>query len=61
MDSEEIIDEEESEKPLEVTIKKEDPPKEPDFDYDDYTPTDTEILEIETEMSEKIKKATKNG
>ncbi len=45
----------------EVRIKKEEPVKEPSFDYDDYTPSDTEILEIETQISEKIKKATKNG
>ncbi len=47
--------------PLEVRVKKEEPPKTPSFDYDDYSPTDEEILEIETEITEKIKKATKNG
>ncbi len=49
------------EEPLEVIIKKETPPKQPDFDYDDYTPTDAEILEIETEIQEKIEKRTKHG
>ncbi len=59
MDEEELkeIDAE----PLEVKIKKEEPIKEPSFDYDDYTPTDSEILDIETQIAEKIKKATKNG
>ncbi len=59
MDEETV--EENVEKPLEVTIKKEESPKEPNFDYDDYTPSDNEILEIETEITDKIKKATKNG
>ncbi len=44
--------------PIEVTIKKEIPPKEPDFDYDDYSPSDSEILEIEKEIQEKIEKRT---
>ncbi len=47
--------------PVEVKIKKEEPIKEPSFDYDDYTPSDAEILDIETQIAEKIKKATKNG
>ncbi len=47
--------------PLEVKIKKEEPPKEPSFDYDDYSPTDTEILDIEKEIQEKIEKRTKHG
>ncbi len=51
---------EETTEPLEVKIKKEEI-KEPSFDYDDYTPSDTEILDIETQIAEKIKKATKNG
>ncbi len=55
------MDEKDIPEPLEVKIKKEETPKEPSFDYDDYTPSDAEILEIETEISEKIKKATKNG
>ncbi len=49
------------EKPLEVTIKKEKETPPPDFDYDDYTPSDQEIVEIETQITDKIKKATKNG
>jgi len=48
-------------KPFEVVIAKEKPTPEPNFDYDDYTPSDQEILEIETEIAEKIKKETKNG
>ncbi len=47
--------------PLEVTIKKEKTPPEPSFDYDDYTPSDTEILDIEKEIQEKIEKRTKHG
>ncbi len=47
--------------PLEVTIKKEEKPKEPSFDYDDYSPTDSEILDIEKEIQEKIEKRTKHG
>ncbi len=47
--------------PLEVTIKKEKETPSPSFDYDDYSPTDEEILDIETEIAEKIKKVTKNG
>ncbi len=47
--------------PLEVTIKKETPPKEPSFDYDDYSPSDSEILDIEKEIQEKIEKRTKHG
>ncbi len=47
--------------PLEVTIKKEKITPDPSFDYDDYSPSDAEILEIETEIAEKIKKANKNG
>ncbi len=50
---------EELTEPLEVTIKKEKVPPEPNFDYDDYTPNDTEIQEIEKEMQEKINKRTK--
>ncbi len=47
--------------PLEVKIKKEAPIQEPSFDYDDYSPSDQEILDIETEITDKIKKDTKNG
>ncbi len=55
------IKEEEDTTPLEVTIKKEKEIPKPSFDYDDYTPTDTEILEIEQEIAEKITKRSKNG
>ncbi len=48
-----------TDEPLEVTIKKEKSEPSPDFDYDDYTPSDTEILEIEKEIQEKIVKRTK--
>ncbi len=63
MDEEEIINEIQDEKPqpIEVTVKKEAPTKEPNFDYDDYTPSDTEILEIEEEIAKKIVKRSKNG
>ncbi len=44
--------------PLEVTIKKDKEPPEPNFDYDDYSPSDKEILEIEKEIQEKIEKRT---
>ncbi len=47
--------------PLEVTIKKEKEAPQPDFDYDDYTPSDTEILDTEKEIQEKIEKRTKHG
>ncbi len=59
MDEEEL--KEITAEPLEVKIKKEAEPKQPSFDYDDYSPSDEEILEIETEITDKIKKATKNG
>ncbi len=55
------MDEADIPEPLEVKIKKEEPPKEPSFDYDDYSPSDEEILDIETEITDKIKKDTKNG
>ncbi len=60
---EEILDEikEQTSAPLEVSIKKEKETPPPSFDYDDYSPTDEEILEIETEISDQIKKRTKNG
>ncbi len=59
MDEETVNDK--VDEPLEVIIKKEEPPKQPSFDYDDYSPTDTEILEIEKEIADKITKRTKNG
>ncbi len=49
------------EEPLEVIIKKEKPTETPSFDYDDYTPSDNEILEIEKEIQEKIKERKTNG
>ncbi len=52
---------EEITEPLEVTIKKEKSIPDPSFDYDDYTPSDTEILDIEKEIQEKIEKRTKHG
>ncbi len=61
MDDKEIVEEIEEPTPLEVTIKKETPPKQPDFDYDDYTPTDAQILETEKEIQENITKRTKHG
>ncbi len=48
----------ESDTPLEVTIKKEKTTPEPNFDYDDYSPSDSEILEIEKEIEQKIQKRT---
>ncbi len=55
--SEEIIDEaleetKESPDPVEVTIKKEKETPTPDFDYDDYLPTQEEIVEAEKELDE---------
>ncbi len=47
--------------PLEVTIKEKKEPPTPSFDYDDYSPSDSEILEIEKEIKEKIEKRTKHG
>ncbi len=61
MDEKEINEEAEIPQPLEVTIKKEKEVTAPSFDYDDYTPSDEEILDIETQISDKIKKENKNG
>ncbi len=49
------INEEKTEEtiPVEVIIKKPEEVPEPDVDYDDYLPTDEEILETEQEI-EKI-------
>ncbi len=52
---------EEEDTPLEVTIKKDVPPPQPNFDYDDYSPSDEEILDIEKEIKDKIERKTKNG
>ncbi len=57
----ETVDDKVEEQALEVTIKKEKEVPAPDFDYDDYTPTDIEIQEIEKEIAEKITKRAKNG
>ncbi len=57
----EIIPDVEDETPLEVTIKKEKETPPPDFDYDDYTPSNVEIIDIEKEIQEKIEKRTKHG
>ncbi len=57
--SEEIKNEDEAiekEQPLEVTIKKEEEKPEPSFDYDDYLPTEKEILETEDELNELAEK-----
>ncbi len=59
MDEEEL--KEITSEPIKVKVEKEKEEPSPSFDYDDYSPSDEEILEIETEISEKIKKATKNG
>ncbi len=53
---------EEDTAPIEVVIKKEEPVKEVDFDYDDYLPTDAEIQETEKEINEiSEKRKVKNG
>jgi len=52
---------EEINEPIEVSIK--DKPKEipPDFDYDDYSPSDQEIQDTEKEIQTNIEKRTKIG
>ncbi len=58
--AEEIIDgTKEDAEPLEVTIKKDKETPTPSFDYDDYSPSDNEILDIEKEIQETITKRTK--
>ncbi len=57
----EIIPDVKDDEPLEVIIKKEKEPEQPSFDYDDYSPKDSEILDIEKEIQERIIKRTKNG
>ncbi len=53
----EILEEkEEPTEPIQVVIKKEEPIKEADFDYDDYLPTDAEIQETEKEINENAEK-----
>ncbi len=66
MDEQDIIDNDKDihgseQKPIEVTIKDKEKPKDPSFDYDDYSPTNEEILDIETEIAEKITKRTKQN
>ncbi len=56
-----MVEKDEEDTPLEVTIKKDKEPPQPDFDYDDYTPSDQEILDIEREIQEKVERKTKNG
>ncbi len=41
---------------IEVTIKKEPEKKEPDVDYDNYLPTEKEIIETEIEIEENTNK-----
>ncbi len=62
--SEDEIEEVKEEKvePIEVIVKKEETKADPDFDYDDYLPTQSEIEETEKEINEnaekrKVKKA----
>ncbi len=63
MDDEEIpgIEDLKDEKPLEVTIKEKPKPEQPSFDYDDYSPSEEEIQDIEKEVKENIEKRTKHG
>ncbi len=44
--------------PIEVTLKEKPKEKEPNFDYDDYSPTEEEILQCEKEIHEKKAKET---
>ncbi len=46
----------ESEPVLKVKIEKEETKPDPDFDYDDYLPTQEEIEESEKEMHEQAEK-----
>jgi len=48
---EEVVEEEKDE-PIKVVIEKEEEKSAPDFDYDDYLPTDKEIQETEKEINE---------
>ncbi len=60
--SEELIEdieenkEDTKEEPLQVIIKKEETKPEPDFDHDNYLPSEEEIIETEKEIHENIKK-----
>ncbi len=56
-----VIKEETTDTPLEVTIKKEPKEPEPSFDYDDYSPTEEDINDIEKEFKTNIEKRTKHG
>ncbi len=57
----EIIPDVEDDTPLEVTIKKEKETPAPSFDYDDYSPSEQEIMDIEKQVKENIEKRTKHG
>ncbi len=63
--SEEIKNEDEKEEqpiPIEVSIKKEATKPEPNFDYDNYLPSNDEIEETEKEIHEiQSKRQIKNG
>ncbi len=59
MDEETVQDK--IEEPLEVTIKKEKEAPPPSFDYDDYSPSDEEILDIEKQIADNIVKRTKQN
>ncbi len=52
---------EEETPPIEVTIKKDKEKPQPSFDYDDYSPSEEEILDIEKEIKTNIEKRTKHG
>ncbi len=55
---EEIVEKDEVEPvtPIEVIVKKEETKEEPDYDYDNYLPSDDEIIETEKEIVENFKK-----
>ncbi len=57
----EITPDVEDDTPLEVTIKEKPKELQPSFDYDDYSPSEAEILDIEKEVKENIEKRTKHG
>ncbi len=61
MDEKTLDDIKEEEDVPTVKIQKENEKPAPSFDYDDYSPSDNEILEIEKEMQENIEKRTKHG
>ncbi len=62
MDSDEILNTTPPDsEPLEVKIKKDKDIPPPSFDYDDYSPSEQEIMDIEKEVKENIEKRTKHG